>query len=155
MNITSAHLHGTKMAERLDQKIRISLGIKTPEEIQAKIDKEGEKELQRLAGQLLTIRGIPFLHLSNRARESAGWPDLTFCLNGNFIAVELKTKAGKLSHDQISTLDKLTRSPSRAQCHVCRTFVQFVAILDGGGVVVPDETLWGGPNYCIDKNKPD
>ena len=142
MNISAAQLHGTKMAGRLDQQTRNSLGIKTPEEIQAKIDKEGEKELQRLAGQLLTLRGIPFVHLSTRVRESAGWPDLTFSLNGHFIAVELKTKAGKLSEDQIGTLTKLVSSPSRAQCHVCRTFVQFMAILDGGGVVVPDETLW-------------
>jgi hypothetical protein len=61
---------------------------------------ESESELQKLCEHELTRRRIAFLHLSPRAREKAGWPDLTFAIAGRAVAVELKTSLGQLSPDQ-------------------------------------------------------
>jgi len=48
--------------------------------------------------------GIEGLHLSPRAREKRGWPDLTFCAVGKPFAVELKTATGTLSAEQRAVL---------------------------------------------------
>jgi hypothetical protein len=87
-----------------------------------------EKDLQRLCEHELTRRGIWFLHLSPKAREKHGTPDLLFALAGRAVAIELKTVDGKVSDDQ-------------ARCHqemrangwtviVCRSFDNFKAFLD-------------------------
>lgn len=89
-----------------------------------------EKDLQRLCEQELARRGIPFLHLSVKAREKRGWPDLVFPhFAGRFMAVELKTKNGKLSRDQIDCLNSL--HVAFAMCAVVRSYTDFCGLLDG------------------------
>jgi len=62
-----------------------------------------EDEFQVDAEKLLTEYGIPrdaFLHLSKKAREHPGWPDLTFSYYSRFVALELKTGKNVPSADQ-------------------------------------------------------
>jgi hypothetical protein len=97
----------------------------------ARVELQSERELQRQCEQLLNLRGIPFLHLSSRSREKAGWPDLTFPRprDGKFVAVELKAKHGKVSNEQITTLAKLARNGAEAQ--IVRDFDHFRNVVDG------------------------
>ena len=64
-----------------------------------------ERDLQRLCEQELTRRGIRwYLHLSFRAREKAGTPDILTLVHGVPWAIELKTVTGRLSEAQKQTL---------------------------------------------------
>lgn len=129
-----AQLHGTALAGRLDPAERKAMGIESDAEIAARVDREGERVLQATCENLLRLRGLEFLHLSSRSRQSEGWPDLVFCLNGAFVAVELKTPEGKTTPPQNRILAQL--AANGADVHVCRAVEQFRAILDGRG----DET---------------
>ena len=60
-----------------------------------------ERDLLKLCSHELTRRGISFLHLSPRAREACGWPDLIFVNAGSPWGIELKTATGRLSKEQI------------------------------------------------------
>ena len=137
---TAAQLHGTPAARRMTAKDRAALAIETPEEIQARIDRVGEKELQRECSNLLRLRGIWFDHSSHKVRENAGKPDLLFSLNGKPIAVELKAKNGKLSDVQKITLDKMAENGWKI--FVVFELEQFRQILNGGGVIEPERTKW-------------
>jgi hypothetical protein len=99
-----------------------------------------ESDLQKKCNAELRRRGIRFLHLSHRAREGKGWPDLVFALNGHPVAVELKDARGKLSQDQVDTLDGMTANGWH--CHVVREFADFLAVIAGRGVVQPEKTRW-------------
>ena len=62
-----------------------------------------EKDILRQCHNELTRRGVKCcLHLSYRAREAKGWPDLTFAWRGQPCAGECKCKeaGGSLSEDQ-------------------------------------------------------
>ena len=62
-----------------------------------------EKDILRQCHNELTRRGVKCcLHLSYRAREAKGWPDLTFAWKGVPCAGECKCKeaGGSLSEDQ-------------------------------------------------------
>ena len=87
-----------------------------------------EKDLQRLCEHELTRRGIWFLHLSPKAREIQGTPDLLFALHGRAVAVELKTVDGKVSEDQARCHQEMTNNGWTVE--VCRSFESFRAILD-------------------------
>ena len=64
-----------------------------------------EKELRKLCEAELSRRGCRVVHhLSVRARECAGYPDITAVLNGKPIACETKARGGKLSTEQEATL---------------------------------------------------
>ena len=93
---------------------------------------ESERDLQRLCELDLSRRGIPFLHLSYRAREKAGWPDLTFVRpnNSNVAdipgipwAIELKSATGRLSKEQERLLADLSGSGWRTA--VVRDFAEW------------------------------
>lgn len=110
---------------------RRACGVRTPEERRAKADAGAERDLQRLCELELSRRGIQFLHLSPRAREKSGWPDLVFALppTGRFVAVELKTATGKTTPDQGVMLAALERNG--ALCAVVRGYEWFVGVLEG------------------------
>jgi hypothetical protein len=96
---------------------------------QTKADLKNEAELQKLCEQELGRRGIEYLHLSPKAREKKGWPDLTFVTAGHAWAIELKTDTGKLSPDQ---KDILPRMESNGwEVRIVRTFDDFRAICAG------------------------
>jgi hypothetical protein len=101
----------------------------TPNEVRS------EKNLQRLCELELHRRGIRcYMHLSFRAREKVGYPDLTFPLpgTGQFMAVELKSATGKLTREQKDMLANVQDCGGRA--YVIRDFMIFVALLNGGTV---------------------
>lgn len=75
-----------------------------------------ERDLQRLCEQELSRRGIWYQHLSFRAREKAGIPDLIFVVKnyhrtvGIYTqpwAIELKSPTGRLSDAQKATLAQM------------------------------------------------
>lgn len=87
-----------------------------------------EKNIQKACNAYLRARNIPFIHLSVKAREAKGWPDLTFFVNGNAYAVELKTKTGRLSDEQKKELLRLQLNG--VFCYVCRSFDEFIAAIN-------------------------
>jgi hypothetical protein len=85
-----------------------------------------EAELQRACEQWLMQHGIEYLHLSPRAREHRGWPDLTYCLPGGIAcAVELKSANGTVSEDQAACLARMEANGWRVA--VIRSLAEFVA----------------------------
>ena len=91
-----------------------------------------EKDLQKLCEQELCRNEIEFLHLSPMAREKQGWPDLTFVINGQPYAVELKGPTGKLSDAQRAVLGRM--KANGWDVAVCRTFDCFKRIISGGRI---------------------
>ena len=128
--------------QQLDDYRRRRLKAEHPEEYQrmleteqTKADEKQEKQLQTTCENLLRLRGIEYLHLSFRAREKCGWPDLVFALPqgddrpGIPMAVELKTARGRLSDDQVKVL---TRMQANGWCvRIIRSFEDFKRLLDG------------------------
>ena len=82
-----------------------------------------EARLQAACEAWLSQHGIEYLHLSPRAREKRGWPDLTFALGGRACAVELKSATGQLSQDQKELLDRLAGNGWLVA--VCRELSEF------------------------------
>ena len=117
-----------KLAAMMSAEDRKAFGVLTPDECRVKHEAQEEAPLQRLCEQELSRRGIVYLHLSFRAREKIGWPDLTFVISGCPYAVELKTATGKLSEAQAWTLGRMKENGW--SCHVCRSFDQFQTILN-------------------------
>ena len=108
---------------------------------QTKEDLRRESELQRDCENELSQRGIEYLHLSIKARERKGWPDLVFCLPDyapadwefrylpQAFAVELKTATGRLSDDQRRVLARMQANGWLVR--VVRTFEDFRALIGG------------------------
>jgi hypothetical protein len=91
--------------------------------------KGAEKELQKLCEHELTRRNIPFLHLSFKAREKVGWPDLCFCRqDGRFCGIELKAANGKVSEAQAQTIERIRQLGGVGE--VVRSYEQFRKILE-------------------------
>jgi hypothetical protein len=107
---------------------REAMGIQLPAERAEKMAKQAERDLQRDCENLLRLRGIEFLHLSHRAREKEGWPDLVFALRSAFCAVELKVGVKQPSTEQERCLASLKANGARVS--VCRTLEEFRAFLD-------------------------
>lgn len=95
-----------------------------------KADDLAERELQQLCEQELSRRGIWCLHLSPRAREKAGVPDLIFAVDGVAFGVELKTATGKLSEAQKATLEHM--AANRWRTAVVRSFDEFRGLITTG-----------------------
>lgn len=91
-----------------------------------KADLNAERQLQRLCEQELYRRGVEYLHLSFRAREKKGWPDLTFCWCGKAYAVELKSQTGKLSEEQERCLGNMKANGWEVM--VIRSYAPFARI---------------------------
>ena len=116
-----------KLAAMMSDRDRKALGVLTPDQRVAKVEGMAEKELQGLCEQELSRRGIVYLHLSFRAREKIGWPDLTFVIAGRPYAIELKTATGRLAFDQAAMLNRMEGNGWHT--HVCRSFERFVEII--------------------------
>jgi len=98
---------------------RAALGLETAVEARGRGEARREADLQRAAEQWLSLQGIWFLHLSPRAREKAGWPDLVFAVAGRPVAIELKSATGQLSEVQEYCLARLRQNGW--QTAVCRS----------------------------------
>jgi len=144
-----------KIAAMMGAMDRKALGVLTLVERERKVEGIAERELQRLCEQELSRRGIVFLHLSFRAREKIGWPDLTFVLpageheesyvvHGKVtatawfdctdkapepipMAIELKTAFGRLTVDQERLLERMAMNGWKT--YVCRSFERFIEII--------------------------
>ena len=112
---------------RMRPEDRAATGQLTPKEITDKHAVRLEKELQSQCETYLMRHGIEYLHISHRAREKKGWPDLTMAVNGTPFAVELKTSTGRLSDDQVRVLAAMRRNGW--QVHVLRSYDRFVGIV--------------------------
>lgn len=96
----------------------------------SKADAQAEKVLQSHCERELHRRHIAYLHLSPRAREKRGWPDLTFVIKGRPIAVELKSAMGRLSADQKECLSVMRENGW--EVYVMRDIVEFVGLFKRG-----------------------
>jgi hypothetical protein len=88
-----------------------------------------ERDLLRLCCNDLSSQGIPYLHLSPKAREKAGWPDICFCKGGRFYGVELKTRKGIVSDAQKATIAQLAKCG--AVTGVVRDFAEWRQLTGG------------------------
>lgn len=59
-----------------------------------------EKKLQDKAIRYLRDRGIYYLNLYGDGRSGKGKPDIIACINGRFVAFELKVGSNDLQDDQ-------------------------------------------------------
>ncbi|MCK9433128.1 MAG: VRR-NUC domain-containing protein [Candidatus Omnitrophica bacterium] len=118
-----------KIAKLMSEKDRKAFKILLPAERVAKLEAQSEKELQRICESELNRRNIVYLHLSFRAREKIGWPDLVFAIHGRPYAIELKTAVGKLSEVQAHTLARMKNNGWNA--FVCRSFDEFLKVIGG------------------------
>lgn len=119
-----------KLAAMMGAADRKALGVLTPDECRVKHEAQEEAPLQRLCEQELYRRGIMAHHLSFRAREQTGYPDLTFVIAGKPYAVELKTATGKLSEEQSWMLGRMKENGWN--CHVVRSFERFLEMITEG-----------------------
>lgn len=69
-----------------------------------------EKRLQDNAIKYLKDRGIYFLNLFGDGWSGKGKPDVIACINGRFVAFELKVGANDLQDDQIIHKRRIERS---------------------------------------------
>ena len=114
---------------------RKALDVPTVKDCTSKADLALERDLQKNCESELSRMGIAFLHLSPRAREKRGWPDLVFALSGRPIAVELKSPTGDLSEDQVVMLAQMKRNGW--ETYVIRDFDIFKRILTYGQQDMP------------------
>ena len=113
---------------------RQQIGVRTPEEAAGRVVAKLEKTLQGQCESLLRRLGIEYLHLSIRAREKAGLPDLLFACNGIPMAVELKARDEKPEPHQIEMMRRMAKNGW--QTFVVRAYEDFrlivlQAMLDG------------------------
>ena len=87
-------------------------------------DVASEKELQRKCEHYLSSRNIWYMHLSHRAREQAGIPDLVFANDGKCYGIELKSAHGVLSDEQKHTLEHMAACGWKTA--VCRSYQEFM-----------------------------
>lgn len=115
----------------MSPEVRKTLGIQTVEEAQEAYDDQLEKGVRKLCLAELSRRGVRVVHhLSHRAREHKGYPDLTFCYAGRSCACELKRpKGGVVSDDQARMHADMRRDGWTVA--VCNTFDAFRGWLDG------------------------
>lgn len=74
-----------------------------------------EAELQRKVEAFLRCQGVWFVKYWGGGRfTKAGIPDILACVNGQFLAIELKTDTGRLSKLQEYNLAKIRESGGQA-----------------------------------------
>jgi hypothetical protein len=75
---------------------------RTKEECESKAFEKVEREIHNQISSYLNLHRIVYCHArTDRAsRMTVGWPDFTFAMEGNAVAVEVKTTSGKVSREQ-------------------------------------------------------
>lgn len=91
-------------------------------------DEEREADLQRAAEGWLDFRLIYYHHDRDRRGDEAGVPDLLICHEGQFVAVELKAKRGKLRPEQLQAMAAIRRAGGRV--FVARSLEEFIRKLN-------------------------
>lgn len=87
-----------------------------------------EKKLQDKAVAYMKGRGIYSLNLYGDGRSGKGKPDLVACINGRFVAFELKVDKNDMQDDQ--KIHKLRIERSNGLHFSPYTFEEFVKIVE-------------------------
>lgn len=87
-----------------------------------------EKKLQDKAIRYLKERGIYYLNLYGDGRSGKGKPDIIACLNGRFVAFELKVGENDLQDDQ--KLHKIRIERSNGLHYSPYTLEEFIRIVE-------------------------
>jgi hypothetical protein len=109
----------------------------------AAADQIAEAEIEAEITRFLTWKGIPFAFSKAEVGRGkadairAGWPDLTACHKGKFVAIEVKAPKGKLRKTQAQTLWALREAD--AIVVIARSVADVRAALDH--CRTPDSTL--------------
>jgi hypothetical protein len=93
-----------------------------------------EKDFQKLCESMLKLAGIWHIHLNNEAAKflRPGIPDLIICIQGQFLALELKADKGWVRPAQRKEMDWIQSSGGEAW--VIKSVQDLYAVLDGRGV---------------------
>ena len=87
-----------------------------------------EKKLQDEAIKFLKGRGIYYLNLYGDGRSGKGKPDVIACINGRFVAFELKVGSNDMQDDQ--KIHKLRIERSRGLHFSPYTLSEFIEIVE-------------------------
>lgn len=87
-----------------------------------------EKKLQDKAISYLKGRGIYYLNLYGDGRSGKGKPDIIACINGRFVAFELKVGANDMQDDQ--KLHKIRIERSNGLHYSPYTLEEFINIVE-------------------------
>ena len=87
-----------------------------------------EKKLQDKAIRCLKERGIYYLNLFGDGMSGKGKPDLIACINGQFVAFELKVGANDLQDDQ--KIHKLRIERAKGKHFSPYTLDEFIQIVE-------------------------
>ena len=89
-----------------------------------------EKVIHRQFKEYLDWRKIPYIHsrMDCRTTVQKGVADFIVCKNGKFIAIEIKTKKGKLIREQLNFLRQIERSNGVAT--ICRTYEECIGVIE-------------------------
>lgn len=87
-----------------------------------------EKDLQKKILRFLKDRGIYSLNLFGDGWSAKGKPDVIICLNGKFVAFELKVGKNGLSEDQKIHKNRIERSGGKH--YAPYTFEEFLKIYE-------------------------
>ena len=104
----------------------------TTEELQAKAVVRLERELHNLCLSLCRQRGIAVGHarMDRKSTYTEGWPDLSMCINGQAVFVELKLPGRDLDPEQVKIRHALLDIPNHGRYYVCRSLESFRKVLD-------------------------
>ena len=91
-----------------------------------------EKDLQDKVIEYLKERNIYVLNIHGGGWGGRGTPDLLLCLNGKFVALELKVEGNKLEPAQIIHKRKIERNGGLH--YAPYSFAEFVEIMNELGV---------------------
>ena len=69
-----------------------------------------EKKLQDKAIAYLKAKGIYYINKYGDGRSGKGCPDLLTCINGRFVAFELKSGANDMQADQVIHKQRIVKS---------------------------------------------
>lgn len=89
---------------------------------------KSEKKLQDKAIEYLKGRGIYYLNLYGDGRSGKGKPDIITCINGLFVAFELKVGENDLQDDQ--KLHRIRIKRSKGLHYAPYTLEEFVSIVE-------------------------
>lgn len=87
-----------------------------------------EKKLQNKAIRYLRERGIYYLNLFGDGMTGKGKPDLIVCINGKFVAFELKVGENDLQDDQ--KIHRIRIKRSRGLHYAPYTIEEFINIVE-------------------------
>ena len=89
---------------------------------------EREKKLQDKAISYLKGRGIYYLNLYGDGRSGKGKPDIIACINGKFVAFELKVGTNDMQDDQ--RIHKIRIERSNGLHYSPYTLQEFIEIVE-------------------------